>query len=173
MPVKKNLDHHGFAMVEAMVVVMIFMILASTLYGISGIKHQMTIRRVQEDEAYYAALTAVRLMAEEINNGQCGDMISNGMESFETEISFIPDDADKEAVSVPVEICTERSGEDLLLTAKARDGKKEKRVTLLLHLDSGTGQAVIHETADKIADATMSDAYEDRWWVPVHYKIEE
>ena len=40
MSVKKNLDHHGFAMVEAMVIVMIFMILASTLYGISGIKQK-------------------------------------------------------------------------------------------------------------------------------------
>ena len=173
---KKNLDNHGFAMVEAMVVVMIFLLLASTLYGLAGMKHRMAIWRVQEDEAYYAAVSAVRLMAEELEDKEYKAKISNGIEPFGTEITFVPDDPDIEAVSVPVEVWVERSGNELLLGAKAEYGTREKKVTLLLRLAESEIEVV--EDAENVIEtetATVSNAYSEYVyeWVPVHYQVEE
>ena len=76
---KRKIDNSGFAMVEAMVVVMMFTLLASTLYGIAGMRHKMAIRRIQEDEAYYAAVSAVRLMAAELAEDGLEEDFYDGM----------------------------------------------------------------------------------------------
>lgn len=171
---KKKSDNHGFVMVEAMVIVMIFTLLASTLYSLAEMKHRMAIRRVQEDEAYYAAVCAVRLLAEELGDGEYEERISNGIELLGTEITFVPDDSDGEMVSVPVEVWTERSGDELLLGAKAEYGTREKKVTLLLCLTESEIR-ILEDTENRVGIATVSDAYSKCVynWVPVHYQVEE
>lgn len=142
---KRKMDNRGFAMVEAMVVVMMFALLASTLYGIAGMRHKMAIRRIQEDEAYYAAVSAVRLMAAELAEGGAEEEFCDGMEPFYTEITFVPDDIETDEVSIPVEIWADRSGDELLLTAKVKYGSIEKQATLLLRLEEVVAEIIEEE----------------------------
>ena len=167
---KRKMDNSGFAMVEAMVVVMMFTLLASTLYGIAGMRHKMAIRRIQEDEAYYAAVSAVRLMAAELAEDGLEEDFYDGMEPFNTEITFVPDDLEADEVSIPVEIRADRSGDELLLAANVKYGTGEKQATLLLRLEETVTEVIEDPKVvdEKVSSSNAHLEYESRW-VPLYY----
>lgn len=171
---KRNMGNRGFVMVEAMVIVMLFTLLASALYGLAGMKHRMAIHRMQEDEAYYAAVSAVRLMAAELADGENEEQISNGFEPFHTVITFEPDDFETEVISVPVEIWAERNGDELLLEAKAKCESVEKQVMLILYLEEMEIE-ITEKPEAAVETATSSNPsfeYKSRW-IPIYYQVKE
>lgn len=153
---KKQSD--GFVLLEVMTVLMIVLLLISTLYGMSGARYRKATERIQEDEAYYTALAAVRLMAREVmeytENGN--DVFyeltdEDGMERQTTELLFEPDDEGGETVVIPVTVWSIWENETLVLTAEAERGKKTCRVKFKIHLE--------------IMDEEMS-------WIPMGYEVE-
>ena len=154
---KKKIDQKGFAMIEVLIIMMVFAILASSLYGYSGIKHRKVLAKVCEDEAHYAAVSAVRLMEREIlstnaEEGNAAYVLSygDGMRKKRTYIAFESETGEKE-VQLPVTIWSERDGDTLVLEAEAT---QEKQTSLVkLHLI----QKQITET--------------ESCWVPVSYEF--
>lgn len=153
---KKNSG--GFVLLEVMTVMMIVLVLASALYGLAGAEYRRIMGQVQEDEAYYTALAAVRLMAQEIkehtedeNGAVCELICENGMKRRKTELLFEPEDGEWNEYSKPVTIWSEWDHGTLVLAAEAETGKRTCLVKLKLRLK---------ELEEKIC------------WVPIAYEVE-
>lgn len=153
---KKNSG--GFVLLEVMTVMMVVLVFISALYGMSGAKYRRTLERVQEDEAYYTALAAVRLMAHEVveyaedeNSVACELTAETGMKRQMTELLFEPDDEEEDTVAMPVKVWSKWEKETLILSAEAESGKKTCRVKLKLCLE------------------TLDD---ERHWIPIEYEVE-
>ena len=63
---KRRKREDGFVMLEVMAILMIVLLLVSTLYGIAGMRYRRALAKIQEEEAYYTAIAAVRMMAKEV-----------------------------------------------------------------------------------------------------------
>lgn len=124
---KKHKGEGGFALPEAMMLIMVFLILLTSLFSAAGFKNRAAILRVNKAEAYHAAEAAANLMAGEIMQG--GDFPVGEMEKLETVISFEPDDGGG-VVSVPVIIWTEISEEELVLYAEAEVNGQKAAVSI-------------------------------------------
>lgn len=153
---KKNSG--GFVLLEVMTVMMIVLVLASALYGLAGAEYRRTMRQVQEDEAYYTALAAVRLMAQEVtehtedeNGAVCELTCENGMKRRKTELLFEPEDGEWNESSRPVTIWSKWDHETLVLAAEAETGKRTCLVKLKLRLE---------------------ELEEEIRWVPIAYEVE-
>lgn len=176
---RRRMDAHGFAMLEVVVVMMIFMILASSLYALAGMKHRRVVSEVREEEAYYAAVSAVRMMAQEVVNrafedGTAADALTrgDGMEKRWTKIRFVPEDSEKpdREIEIPVCIWSERDGDELLLGAEARTGGQTKTVTMRLvrkaePVDLAEEELLVKASASEPVDVTVSR------WIPVSYGV--
>ncbi len=157
MAVKKKTDQKGFAMVEVLIVMMVFAILTSSLYGFSSMEHRRVLANVSESEACYAAVSAVRLMAREVTatdaeEGNAAYILSHedGMGKWKTNIVFEPETGDKE-VQLPVTIWSKRDGDTLTLAAEVTRGGQTSQVKLRLV------RKEITET--------------ERRWIPVSYEF--
>lgn len=126
----------GFAMLEAMAAVMIFMVIGSVLCSAALAMERQAIRRVERNEAYDAALAAVRIMAGEVVDGSldsaAGILISEGgMEKTETELVVTPKDG-SEPFSVLVTVWSEWDGETLILYGESAVGGQSAAVSLTM-----------------------------------------
>lgn len=144
----------GFALLEVMAAVMIFMTVASVLLTSASAMHRRAIRKIEKDEAYDTALAAVRLMAyspaEILTSG-------NGMAKRETELRITPEDG-SEPFSVPVIVWSEWDGTELTLYAESVIGGQ-----------SGTASLTLRKRRNgNVREATASDAG-DGDWVLVRY----
>ena len=178
---KKLREEKGMAMVEVVLVIMIFTILASSLYGLAGMENRRVMRNISEEEAYYAAVSAVRLMEKEVTSGEIEaglpayELIAgDGMKKRGAEICFEPDEPDGEgkAVRIPVEIWSERHGDELLLAARAEVHGVEKVVTMTLEKQ----KLVVEEEEDESEGTRTASPSEPEEalesaevWVPVSY----
>lgn len=177
---RKKIDTYGSAMLEVVVVMMIFMILASSLYTIAGMKHKKAVAEVSEDEAYYAAVTAVRMMAQEVihgesDNGTAAYVLTrgDGLEKRWTKIRFIPEDREKVEREIEISVCiwSERNGDELLLGAEADAGGHTKSVTM--RLEKKAEPAAVMADDESMVTASASEPAEaiiDRW-IPVSYGV--
>lgn len=137
---KRLSDRKGFALLEVLVVMMIVLTLTSSLYSLAGMKQRNAIGKIQEDEAYYAAVSSVKLMAEEVINGTCEEGTASyvlasgdGIGEIKSNIIFQPDNGDPSGeIVIPVTLWSERSGDELLISAEAESGEKRKIVTIQL-----------------------------------------
>lgn len=101
----------GFAMLEVMMIIMIFMVLAASLFASAGAINRRTVSRAANNEAHYAALAAVKLMAGEIINHEDSKLEaifrgageSGALGVMETELVF----EEKTAVGKTEEVKTE------------------------------------------------------------------
>lgn len=153
---KKNSG--GFVLLEVMTVMMIVLVLASALYGLAGAEYRRTMSQVQEDEAYYTALAAVRLMAQEVtehtedeNGTVCELTCENGMKRRKMELLFEPEDGEWNEYSKPVTIWSKWDHGMLVLAAEAETGKRTCLVKLKLRLE---------------------ELEEEIRWVPIAYEVE-
>ena len=130
----------GSAMLEVLVIMMIFMIFASSMFTSAAAMHQRGMRNIAKNEAYHAALTAVRLMEEEISKGgAASDLLvkDGGMEPRETNITVVPEDG-SDAFSVPVKVASKRDGDRLILYGEAvLDGQQRAVSMTLVKQESG------------------------------------
>ena len=135
---KRRKREDGFVMVEVMAVMMIVLLLVSTLYGIVGMGHRRTLSKIDEEEAYYAALTAVRLMEKEVIETEAEEgtasyvfVQGSGMRKKTTCMEF-ESDVDGEIIEIPVTVWTERNGDELILGAESGTGAASRTVTMRL-----------------------------------------
>ena len=129
-------DKHGFVMLEVILVIMAGMILAASLYLLAGMEQRRVQAHVKEDEAYYAALAAVRMMAQEMMTGNDDEgtvyhalSSGNGMKKQTTRLLFESDELE-EPVQIPVTIWSKRNGDELVLAAEAESGGKTSIMTV-------------------------------------------
>ena len=138
----KNDREKGFVMLEVMVLIMIFLILSSSLLTTAVSGHKRAVASVRKEEAYCAALSAVRLMASEMmEHGEETGTVSErllsgrGMKKRETVLSFADDGACE--VSVPITLWSERNGNELILYAKAELGGYDEIVSgMMIYQDT-------------------------------------
>lgn len=177
----KQNNKRGSAMLEAVIAVMIFVMLASSLYALSGMEHRYVLSKMKEDEAYYAAVSAVRLMAQEVvsgddSNGTAVQKLTSGtgMKKCRTSIVFEPKDSDEtvsKAVEIPVTVWSKREKDELILAARAEVGGKTKVVTMkLLKTEDISEENVENREIAKMA--SDSNAGEISKWVPISYGLE-
>lgn len=126
----------GFAMLEVMIIIMVFMVLAASLFASAGAINRRAVSRAANNEAYYAALAAVKLMAGEVMNNEHGPAAvaltgSPGLSESETSISITTEDG--ETRNVPVKISSKTVGSSyLMLTAKATVNGQTENVSMTL-----------------------------------------
>ena len=163
---KKKQENRGFAMLEVMVIMMLVMMMISVIYMLTGMEYRQVYGRVQEEEAYYAAVSAVRMMEQAVLSGECeegsaADVLieGDGMSRMRTKLVF----DDENLVEIPVTIWSERDGEELLLAAEATCGKKTKVVTLRLVKSA--------RWSEEIATASNGSRGETEKWIPAAYEV--
>ena len=156
----------GFAMLEVLVILMIITTLTATLYGVAGSSYQRTLSRVHEDEAYYAAIATVQLLAKEVLSDDIAEgsiayeLISEtGMKKRTTNLVFQSEDEEKE-IRIPVCIWSECDGERLLLAAEVTCYGIKKQVTLQLE-----------KKEPKKETETETEIETEEPWVPVRYDV--
>ena len=140
MEMETNGMRKGSAMLEVLVIMMVFMVFASSMFTSAAAMHQRGMRNIAKNEAYHAALTAVRLMEEEISRGgAASDFLvkDGGMEPRETNITVMPVDGG-DAFSVPVTVASKRDGDRLILYGEAvLDGQQRAVSMTLVKQESG------------------------------------
>lgn len=127
----------GFIMLEVIILIMVFLTLSASLLTTTASGHRRAVASVRKEESYCAALSAVRLMANEVmEHGEETGTISErmlsgrGMKKKETVLSFVDDGVCK--VSVPVILWSERNGNELILYAKAELGGYSEIVSVMM-----------------------------------------
>lgn len=127
----------GFVMMEVMVLIMLFLLLSSSLLTVAASGHKRAVTFVRKEEAYCAALSAVRLMANEVmeygeEEGTVSELLlsERGMKKKKTEL-VLAQDGECE-VSVPVTLWTKRSGDELTLYAEAELGGCKETVSMMM-----------------------------------------
>lgn len=135
---KAGSGRRGFAMLEAMAAVAVLMAVAASVLASVSAVNRREIRKIEKDEAYDAALAAVRLMADEVMEGGTDEdsaanvlAMENGLTAREAEIVITPKDG-SEPFSVPVTVRTERDDSRLILYAESVVGGQRKMVSLTL-----------------------------------------
>lgn len=113
---KKHGRKGGFALLEVMILIMVFLIILVSLFSAAGFKNRSAILRLKRTEAQYAAEAAVDLIAGELLRGET--FPADGTEKAKTEITFEPDDGSG-IVSVPITIWTEAADKELTVYAEA------------------------------------------------------
>lgn len=157
--------NHGFAMLEVMVTLMIGLMLISTFYLLIRMEYLQVLAGIQEKEAYYAAVSAVRMMEEAVMYGEYEEgsaayalTYGDGMEKYETRILFESDEEDDgRNVEIPVEIWSEREENELLLSARATRGGKIKVVSLRM-------VKIIEKFEDNVENYEETEL-----WIPIEY----
>lgn len=120
----------GFALVEAMLLIMVFLIILTTLFSAVGFRNRAAIFRVRKLEAYCAAEVVLDMVSDEILHSD-GWLIE---EKQEIVLTFEPDDG-SEIVAMPVVVWIEIMDGDLTLYVEAEvDGH---RASLSRQLEMG------------------------------------
>lgn len=108
-------------MLETMLVIFIFMIIASVLLNTAFLYQRNMRKRSGTDRAYEAAYCALRLMEKEMTGGGTGrkkEYMEAGMDPVSTEITAQPENG-MDSVSFPVTVWSVRDGEHLILYAES------------------------------------------------------
>lgn len=155
-------------MLEALLIGMIFMILSSSMYGYAGMENRYIKNKIHEDEAYYAAVTAVRMMVQEIMDheavkGSAAYQLTygTGMKKRTVNLIFEAEDSDVMGeVDIPVDVWSEVEDDLLYLAAEVHVGEAKSTVRVQMRkekeFDSMTGEPP--EATEKVR------------WVPVVYE---
>ena len=173
---KRRKREDGFVMLEVMAILMIVLLLVSTLYGIAGMRYRRALAKIQEEEAYYTAIAAVRMMAKEVveedaDEGSISCMLTkgSGMRKKNTFIEF-ESDIDGEIVEIPVTVWSERNGEELILGAESGTGTASRTIRMQLKKEVEIQEL---PSENPWTEATPSNPVIQTIirWVPVSYQI--
>lgn len=162
----KSGNNKGFVMLEVMVVLMIVLLLVSILFASAGVRSRRARKNAAEEEAYYAAVAALKLMAGEVmegdfESGTPASIISRGMAKRKTNIVFEPEDGSAE-VEIPVTVWSVRDETGLILYAECTVDGQKKVVSFSFERQSIAVAAEV---------ATASSASQTVW-IPVGYELE-
>ena len=173
---KRRKREDGFVMLEVMAILMIVLLLVSTLYGIAGMRHRRALAKIQGEEAYYASIAAVRMMAKEVveeggEEGTVSYMLTkgNGMRKKAVSIEF-ESDAGEEIIEIPVTVWSERNGEELILGAESGTGTASRIVTMRLKREVEILEIPAEEPWTETTPSNPVIRTIIRW-VPVDYQI--
>lgn len=118
----------GSAMLEAMAVILVFLVMASVLFASGRALNRQTVRTLEKNVARDGALTAVRLLAQDIMEG---NRPGEEMEPEKTELEVIPEDG-LGTFTVPVTVWAGEEGRNLVLYGMCAYGGQTEAVSLLL-----------------------------------------
>lgn len=142
----------GFVMIQVMVLIMVILLFLTSLFSASSFRHRIALMRIQKEEARCAAEAALKLMENEIANGNT-EWIESGLKKTETTLEFESEDGETR-VWIPVVIWAEYEDEELYLFAEAEIGMKKEQV----HTVSEFPQKVFLMTDSNSELATSSTA---------------
>ena len=125
----------GSAMLEAMAVILVFLVMASVLFASGRALNRQTVRTLEKNVARDGALTAVRLLAQDIMEG---NRPGEEMEPEKTELEVIPEDG-LGTFTVPVTVWAGEEGRNLVLYGMCAYGGQTEAVSLLLEKTEGSG----------------------------------
>lgn len=123
----------GSAMLEAMAVILVFLVMASVLFASGRALNRQTVRTLEKNVARDGALTAVRLLAQDIMEG---NRPGEEMEPEKTELEVIPEDG-LGTFTVPVTVWAGEEGRNLVLYGMCAYGGQTEAVSLLLEKTEG------------------------------------
>lgn len=132
---EKRIRKSGSAMLEVMMISILFLIISVSLLTLSSAVMGRAVRQKEKNEAYYAAVAAVRMMEGELLKegriSEAADALEKGMDRTPGTIKICTQEY---TVQVPVWIASEKTDEGrLVLKAEAMVG--EQKGTAYLTLD--------------------------------------
>lgn len=133
----------GSAMLEAMAVILVFLVMASVLFASGRALNRQTVRTLEKNVARDGALTAVRLLAQDIMEG---NRPGEEMEPEKTELEVILEDG-LGTFTVPVTVWAGEEGRNLVLYGMCAYGGQTEAVSLLLEKTEGSGGGVTPSSA--------------------------
>ena len=133
----------GSAMLEAMAVILVFLVMASVLFASGRALNRQTVRTLEKNVARDGALTAVRLLAQDIMEG---NRPGEEMEPEKTELEVIPEDG-LGTFTVPVTVWAGEEGRNLVLYGMCAYGGQTEAVSLLLEKTEGSSGGVTPSSA--------------------------
>lgn len=142
----------GSAMLEALAVILVFLVMASVLFASGRALNRQTVRTLEKNVARDGALTAVRLLAQDIMEG---NRPGEEMEPEKTELEVIPEDG-LGTFTVPVTVWAGEEGRNLVLYGMCAYGGQTEAVSLLLEKTEGSGGVTPSSAAASV-------------WRPVRY----
>ena len=168
-------NKRGSAMLEVLVIGMAVMILTSVMYLYAGIEYRYALGKAEKEEAYYAAMSAVRLMEREVTEGEYAEGTAayaltkgSGLKKYETELVFEADHTEGE-VKIPVTVWSEVAGNELYLAAEAGVGDKRTVVKLRMLKTEENIDAIVENESVTATDSNAAPAANVRW-TPVAYE---
>ena len=162
----------GFAMLEVLLFVMLFMIMASFLFASVSSLNRHIRKEAESGSSRDAAVAAVRIMAGEVMKGSANGLkIAEGMKLVETEICAVPEDGSG-YVKMPVWIWSERDGSRLILYGKSvSDGHSQILSLTMEHRGAEEEKSRTGKEKDKTA--TSSGAEPKEWRLVRYDRVEE
>jgi len=157
----------GFAMLEVIVIFTVLMAVSASLLASASAAHRRAVNEVSKEEARDVAVSAVRLMAKGVMEGDPAveRLVSeDGMEPWETEILVSLEDGSGES-SFPVTVWSEWEGGCLVLYASAVRGDWEKTVSVTLFKDGDVatpGSAPVGEKGWRIVEYNIEEGGKGR-----------
>ena len=133
----------GSAMLEAMAVILVFLVMASVLFASGRALNRQTVRTLEKNVARDGALTAVRLLAQDIMEG---NRPGEEMEPEKTELEVIPEDG-LGTFTVPVTVWAGEEGRNLVLYGMCAYGGQTEAISLLLEKTEESGGGVTPSSA--------------------------
>ena len=133
----------GSAMLEAMAVILVFLVMASVLFASGRALNRQTVRTLEKNMARDGALTAVRLLAQDIMEG---NRPGEEMEPEKTELEVIPEDG-LGTFTVPVTVWAGEEGRNLVLYGMCAYGGQTEAISLLLEKTEESGGGVTPSSA--------------------------
>ena len=130
-------------MLEAMAVILVFLVMASVLFASWRALNRQTVRTLEKNVARDGALTAVRLLAQDIMEG---NRPGEEMEPEKTELEVIPEDG-LGTFTVPVTVWAGEEGRNLVLYGMCAYGGQTEAVSLLLEKTEGSSGGVTPSSA--------------------------
>lgn len=133
---RKRNRRSGFAMVEVMIVITVFMAVLASLFASVSAMHKRAVNYVSKEEADDIAVAAVRLMADEIIKGN-GDedspagLLETGMPAKKTDI-VVTLEGEGEAFFLPVTVWSKRNRDELVLYGEAVWNGQKSTISLTL-----------------------------------------
>lgn len=142
---RKKSGRQGFVMLEVLAAAAVIGFLSASIAASAAAIHQRTLRRVEEKEAYDAAVTTVRMMALEImeNDNEPGTISEKllcepGLALADTVLA-VETDTGESRKDVPVKIASKAQEERVrvILYAEASVGGVSRAVTLTMEKEEG------------------------------------
>ena len=120
----------GYALMRVLVFIMVILLFLTSLFGMVRFRQQITLLRIQKEEASLAAKAAGELMVDYIQSGEYS-FAENNFGRTETLLEFESDN-DEHVLQIPLVVWIDQDDENLIITTEAKVGRAKEKYEVMI-----------------------------------------